>query len=264
MRMILILIVVLAIAVGAYLWLAGDKTPPAPDISFGPLGDQALDATELERVYPLSDADRALLTQANVEAFDQEHIDQIYVRLKAGPIPDGPYHGSFFFAEGARFRNIADVVGGLRGKAVDLKLDKLTGIGEMLWRGKVFYKRKRELRNIIDKEIVVAGLFGVSLDDMRRDEVFGEDVALLFPAKLYKGKSLLDDRRPSVIIDYAENAEIDGYIESIDGLVNEDGLQIRDEIRMIRPGFYLGRAYFGPVFGLNFTLYNAEAAGEAG
>ena len=34
---------------------------------------------------------------------------------------------------------------------------------------------------------------------------------------------------------------------------------------MVRPGFYLGRAYLDRVFGLNFTLYNkaiAERDGE--
>ena len=39
-----------------------------------------------------------------------------------------------------------------------------------------------------------------------------------------------------------------------------DGFEIRDEIRMVRPGFYLGRAYIKRVFVLNFTLYNKEAA----
>jgi hypothetical protein len=43
-------------------------------------------------------------------------------------------------------------------------------------------------------------------------------------------------------------------------LVGKDGLMIRDEIRMVRPGFYLGRAYFGTLFGLNFTLYNEDVA----
>ena len=40
----------------------------------------------------------------------------------------------------------------------------------------------------------------------------------------------------------------------------QQGLMIRDEIRMLRPGFYLGRAYFGTLFGLNFTLYNDDVA----
>jgi hypothetical protein len=33
---------------------------------------------------------------------------------------------------------------------------------------------------------------------------------------------------------------------------------------MVRPGFYLGRAYTGKVFLLNFTLYNAEVAERDG
>jgi hypothetical protein len=32
---------------------------------------------------------------------------------------------------------------------------------------------------------------------------------------------------------------------------------------MVRPGFYLGRAYLGRVFALNFTLYN-KAVAKAG
>ena len=32
----------------------------------------------------------------------------------------------------------------------------------------------------------------------------------------------------------------------------------------MRPGFYLGRAYIGKVFLLNFTLYNAEVAERDG
>ncbi len=253
----------LTIGLGVVSLTACSKAPVPPDIPFGPTGEAALGFNELQGRFPLDDAARKLLTQENIELFNQEQIDQIYVRINAGPIPDGPYRGSFFFSEGAEFRNIADVVGGLRGRVVDLKLDKLTAVGELLWRGKVFYKQKRELRNIIDKERVVAKVFDVPVERMRRETVFGEEVALLFPAKLYKGASQLDPRRPSVIIDYAETAEIDGYIPEIDSLGGKDGLQIRDEIRMIRPGFYLGRAYFGTLFGLNFTLYNEDVANAA-
>jgi hypothetical protein len=88
-------------------------------------------------------------------------------------------------------------------------------------------------------------------------------VWLLFPAKLYCGQSLLDTRRESIIIDYMYNDEIEGYRASPDSLAGRGGLKIRDEIRMIRPGFYLGRAYANRMFLLNFTLYNPELA-EAG
>ena len=89
-------------------------------------------------------------------------------------------------------------------------------------------------------------------------------VWLLFPAKLYCGQSLLDGRRESVIVDYNYNDEIDGYRKSPDSLAGRGGLRIRDEIRMIRPGFYLGRAYTNRAFLLNFTLYNAEVAEREG
>ena len=138
---------------------------------------------------------------------------------------------------------------------IDMKLDLLTSMGEMFWQGKVFYRDRLELRNIIDKELIISTLFGVSRDEMRIEEVLGDEVALLFPAKLCEGDSQFDPRRPSVIIDYAETAQIEGYIEKIDRLGGKQGLKIRDEIRMLRPGFYLGRAYFGTLFGLNFTLY---------
>src|SRR4029077_12946181 len=42
------------------------------------------------------------------------------------------------------------------------------------------------------------------------------------------------------------------------------GMGIRDEIRMIRPGFYLGRAYANGIYLLTFSLYNPviDAAGR--
>ncbi len=255
----LIVAVVLVIVTVVFL-KSRDKPPEEPSLPFGPTGDGALDFDSLDAQHPLSAADLARLNPENIETFNQDQIDQIYARLDAGPIPDGPYRGSFFFSEGSDFRNLADVLGSLRGGGIDFGLDLLTGVGEMLWQGKVFYREPLELRNIIDKELIVGALFGVSKDEMVIAEVFDDEVALLFPAKLYTGHSQFDPRKSSVIIDYAETAQIDGYIEKIDRLVGKQGLQIRDEIRMLRPGFYLGRAYFGSLFGLNFTLYNEDVA----
>jgi hypothetical protein len=76
--------------------------------------------------------------------------------------------------------------------------------------------------------------------------------------------SPLDGRRESIIIDYAFSDEQEGYVNAIDRLGGRAGLQIRDEIRMVRPGFYLGRAYIARAFALNFTLYNAEVAENPG
>ena len=67
-----------------------------------------------------------------------------------------------------------------------------------------------------------------------------------------------------MIIDYAFTDELPGYRERPDYLAGRNGFQVRDEIRMVRPGFYLGRAYLGKVFLLNFTLYNKEIADRDG
>ena len=94
--------------------------------------------------------------------------------------------------------------------------------------------------------------------------VDGKDQWLLFPAKLYCGQSLLDSRRESIIVDYFFTDEIPGYRQKPDFLAGRNGLAVRDEIRMVRPGFYLGRAYAGKAFLLNFMLYNKSIAERDG
>jgi hypothetical protein len=94
--------------------------------------------------------------------------------------------------------------------------------------------------------------------------VNGKDQWLLFPARLYCGQSLLDGRRESIIIDYFFSDALPGYREKPDYLAGRNGIKVRDEVRMVRPGFYLGRAYVGRVFLLNFTLYNKAIAERDG
>ena len=191
------------------------------------------------------------------QGFDQEQIDQIYARLTAGPIPDGPFDGGLFFPKGASGdKRLAEIVGGLPGVFVDLKMEKLELVGKHLWRGKVFYRNERVLRNRIEDTALLKPLIDGDLASIPKITVDGKDQWLLFPARLYCGQSLLDSRRESVIIDYFYTDEIPGYRESPDYLAGRRGFQVRDEIRMVRPGFYLGRAYLGKVFLLNFTLYN--------
>jgi hypothetical protein len=110
----------------------------------------------------------------------------------------------------------------------------------------------------VDDLAVLTPLLGKSIGSIQKLEVYGKDTWLLFPAKLYCGQSLLDGRRESIMIDYAFTDDIDGYREMPDALAGREGLQIRDEIRMVRPGFYLGRAYAQRAFLLNFTLINKE------
>ena len=132
----------------------------------------------------------------------------------------------------------------------------------------MFFRNERVLRNRIEDLSILkkAGLIKEEPDNpLNKIEVDGDDQWLLFPAKLYCGQSLLDSRRESIIIDYAFTDEIPGYHEMPDKMAGRDGFAVRDEIRMIRPGLYLGRAYIDRAFVVNFVLYNEEhdKAGKA-
>ena len=237
-----------------------------PDLSFADaLGDPP-DFAALESQFPLTDEQRQALTPENLTTFNQDELDQIYARLDGGPIPDGPYMGTMIFAEGGGPKKLAKRLGAIAEGVVDVKLAQLDFLGEALWKGKVFYNSERLLRNQIDHEGVIRRLFDVPDGAMIKQEIAGREVALLFPAALYCGDSLLDPRRDSVIIDYAETDTLPGYIPEVDYLAGKDKLRVRDEIRMIRPGLYLGRAYLREKFALTFTLHNeaVEAAGVAG
>jgi hypothetical protein len=234
--------------------------PPIPFLSYDTAYASKPDLARVEHTHPLTPDQRASLTPVNLPAFNQEELDQIYARLTAGPIPDGPFQGTVIFANGAGLRRLKEILGGTPGFAADLGVDKLESFAEGLWKGKVFYRDKMELRNQITNRRALARLFKADLSKMRTATIDGREVALLFPAKLYCGQSLLDSRRESVIIDYFYGDEIDGYLPAFDYVAGRDGLRIRDEIRMVRPGFYLGRAYLGKLFLLNFTLYNENAA----
>jgi hypothetical protein len=265
----------------------GDVT--APDIPFALPSDTALkdpdnpiktfrvDFARVENEFPLSRADLMKITPRNIASLSQEQVDQIYGRLTAGPVPDGTYQGSLFFPHGdpgeekeqSLRPRLEEIVGGIEGRAVGLKIGILENLGQALWKGKVFERDKRVLRNMIeDREAlraVVDDSVPIPTTTIPRAGPLGwilpgNEVWLLFPAKLYCGQSLVDARRESVIVDYNYSDDIEGYRARPDSLAGRGGLRIRDEIRMVRPGFYLGRAYANRMLLLNFTLYNSEVA----
>ena len=276
-------IAVLLLGAGIVFCLTKHATPARPVISFAPLTDGSLkdpdnplkifhvDFAKLEHDMPLSRAERARLTPQNLTVLSQEEIDQIYARLTAGPVPDGFMRGDLFFengVDGLKSR-LAEILGGGLGTVADAKIETLEKLGRSMWKGKYFFRDERVLRNVIEDFKPLEALVD-DPDKLRKIEIPREGLLsyvspistawLLFPAKLYCGQSLLDGRRESIIIDYAYTHDLPGYMEKPDALAGRGGLAIRDEIRMVRPGFYLGRAYANRIFLLNFTVYDAETA----
>lgn len=252
------------------LLLAGlaacNQPAESPNLSFAPYekGYQTkLDLAQVEYKFPLAAAELAKITPDYLAGLDQEQIDQIYARLTAGPIPDGAFEGRILLprAMSGKFR-LSEIVGGFAGTALHLKGLVVEEIGEALWRGKVFFREERVLRNRIE-DLAVLKKAGLVEGEPKKMSYGGKETWLLFPAKLYCGQSLFDARRESIIIDYFFTDEIPGYQENPDFLAGRRGLKVRDEIRMIRPGFYLGRAYLDKGFALNFTLYDKATDDKA-
>src|SRR5262245_8538359 len=255
-----------------------------------------VDMAKVEHDVPLTRAQLASLYPENIRALRQEEVDQLYGRLSAGPIPDGAYLGDLVFPRGdesserqeflSRLKRLLpfvdasppprleEALGGVKGRLAGDNIKMLEAIGRSVWKGKYFYRDTMVLRNFTENFPLVEQI--IKVDDRKSVEqtmvprlgwlrYFSPmtTVNLLFPAKLHCGQSLLDGRRESIIIDYAFNDEVKGYQEKPDALVGRKGLRVRDEIRMVRPGFYLGRAYANRILVVNFTLYNPQVAEAA-
>jgi hypothetical protein len=238
-----------------------------PEIKFARYGELYVtkpDFARVEHEFPLVSADLAKLTPENLGAYDQEQIDQIYARLATGPIPDGLFDSAPFSPKSTSGdKRIAEIAVGLTGIAAEARTTKLDLLSKYLWHKKLFHRDSGLVRNRIEDMAPLEHLIKgdqTAVPAVPRITVNGREQWLMFPARIYCGQSLLDSRRESIIIDYSYNDEIPNYREQPDYLAGRRGMQVRDEIRMIRPGFYLGRAYLGKIFLLNFTLYNKVLA----
>jgi hypothetical protein len=274
------------LALAAFTSGASAQQVSPPDIPFAPIEDTSLhdpdnptkvfriDLARVEHEHPLSRADLMKITPENLAVLSQEQIDQVYGRITAGPIPDGHYLGNLFFPRGDSMRaRLEEIIGGLPGRLAGQKVEVIENIGRSLWKGKVISREQRILHNMIDDRALLKGFVNdeatVPTTSVPRSGLLGwilpkEKVWLLFPAHIYCGQSLLDARRESVIVDYNYNDDIEGYRKSPDSLAGRGGLRVRDEIRMVRPGLYLGRAYANRALLLNFTLFNADVAAREG
>lgn len=244
----------------AALAVAGACRSAAPPIRFAPAGT---DVTRLRTEYALTHEERRALTPESFRNLTQEQVDQIYLRLSSGPMPDGPFRGDLFFPRDrdgrARIGELADPALPLSAHLAALRAESL---GRALWKGKAFFRSQGILRNRID-EITILEPFIDDADTIPRLTFDGETTWLLFPAALSCGSSRLDPTRRSILIDYSRGPTIEGYREVPDKLAGPEGLNIFDEVRIVRRGFYLGRAYFGQRFALNFTLLDPAVASDA-
>ena len=249
---------IIAVMAALAIWGACRSAPPP--IRFAPPGT---DVAQLRSEFALTDAERGALTPDSFRSLTQEQVDQIYLRLASGPVPDGPFRGDLFFPRDrdghARIRDLADPGPSLPAHLGAMHVERL---GRALWKGKVFFRPQRILRNRIDDLAILKPII-TDANTIPKLTFDGETTWLLFPAAVSCGPSRLDPTRPSIVIDYSKGPSIDGYRRVPDELAGTDGLNILDEVRVIRPGFYLGRAHFGPRFGLNFTLLDPAGATDA-
>ena len=215
------------IVLAALILAACDKSPEAPNIGFAPYDknyQSKMDLAQVDYKYPIPPAELAKITPDWLAKLDQEQLDQIYARLPAGPIPDGAFAGRILLPRGesGKFR-LSEIVGGFTGTALHLKGLVVEDIGEALWRGKVFFRDERVLRNRIE-DLSLLKKVGLVEGEPKKMSYGGKETWLLFPAKLYCGQSLLDARRESIVIDYFFTDEIPGYQESPDFLAGRRGL----------------------------------------
>ena len=249
MRTRILFLVILATIGGCH-----KGTPP---IRFAP---SDTDVAHLRSDFALTAAERAALSPETLKLFTQDQLDQIYKRLSAGPIPDGPFRGDLFFPRGGnRKASVGELAGGGSDLVTKIAAMPAERLGRALWRGKVFFRSQGILRNRIED---LAFLKAIIPDPQTIPKLTfdGATTWLLFPAKLSCGESRLDQANRSIVIDYSKGSEVEGYREIPDKLAGPEALDIRDEVRQVRPGLYLGRAYFRNQFRLNFTLLDPATA----
>ena len=249
----------IVIGLGATVALAGGCRTAAPLIGFAPPGT-TIDRLRID--FALTEAERLALNPDSMRSLTQDQVDQIYNRLHAGPIPDGPFRGNLFFPRDrdgrARIRELSDPSPNVVGPLAAMKAEDL---GRILWRGKVLFRSQSIVRNRIEDLLLLRAIIDDS-DTIPKLTFDGQTTWLLFPARLFCGESRFDPTRRSIVIDYSETERIEGYRAVPDRIAGPQGLNIRDEMRVVRPGFYLGRTYFGSRFSLNFTLL--DPAGSSG
>ena len=219
----------------------GSGAAGSPDIPFAPTVDPSLkdpdnpakkfrvDFARVEHEFPLSRADLMKITPENVAALSQEEVDQLYGRLTAGPIPDGPYLGDLFFrarrehcARGWR-RSSA----GSRDASPSGNIELLESSAAPTLEGQGVLPRRahpaehdREtssvLRPLVDDPTYGPEHHHPARRPARPPLPNGRRSGCCFRRSSIAGRACSTARRESVIVDYAYSDEIDGYRKSPD------------------------------------------------
>lgn len=175
----------------------------------------------------MNSCDLRNLETLNIDSFDnctQKQLDDYYLKLNTGTkLPKGDFNRKVQLASVSNLKNLL--------KSFGHEFEEY--FLERLWKGKSFIRDN-------NNQVI---LFNRIIKNYP-----------MFPAHVYIGQSLFDSSHSSIVIDYKHNEDIEGYRPSLDWLVNDRGLAIRDEIRKVKKSLYLGRAYVKDKFLLNFVL----------
>jgi hypothetical protein len=205
--------------------------------------------------------------------FDQECIDRIYASLPSGPMPAAgiEFEGHAFLPDGGGFQAVLEQV--LPATGVKAAVARALGAGmsklpDTLIQGKVFSQVQGgdhpvwKARARLDTAAILVLDPSIALSPRKMLELRKPEAHLFFPARVYCGQSGLDSRRESIVIDPGYAEDFPEFKAGIDEIPGRKGMNLREEIRMIRPGFYLGRVYGAQVYLMSFTLYNAKVDQE--
>jgi hypothetical protein len=148
-------------------------------------------------------APRTALTARTLVGMSQPQLDEVFRRSQAGPIPTGTGDGTAVFATGGPLPEL------------------IAAVAPLAWRGKVFDRDGKALRNRI-------GPLGL----------------LAIRARVRYENSLFDGKR-AIVLDYSRDPL---------------AFFIRDEMREVAPRLYLGIVYLNRRKTVNFALDFKAAA----
>ena len=182
---------------------------------------------------PLTHEERQSLDAAFLRKLPSDQLNFLFTKLSSGPLPSGFYKGGIVLDPEAQERLNEDLTKLIK----DEKLRTwVRNAVPWLWQGQEFDA----------KAMLIANRIG----PIKR-----------FPGQMYCGASTADVGGASIIVDYANSDTLPGYNRIFDWPMTKLGLGLKDEIRMVRPGLYLGRAYVRGKFLLNFLLEQEPLTG---